>query len=126
MKQGAFALAVATVLSGCASTRTMSGDLGSFRKREHTDRGAHVSEVAALAPIQAEWGFRPDEYGFVAVVHGDRFNEVDAWIRQALGAPHMPFETHCFYNPRVVGVALQYLENPKKTVDIMCVKWPSP
>jgi hypothetical protein len=126
MKREAFVLAVATVLSGCASTRTMSGDLGSFLKRELTDRGAHLSEVTAPAPIQAEWEFRPDKYGFVAVVQGDRFKEVDAWIRQAFGAPYFPCETHCFYNPRVIGVALQYLENPDKTVDIICLKRRSP
>jgi hypothetical protein len=125
VKQRIAVLVVAMAAGACASTHTMSGDLGSFLQHQLTDRGAHISQEVALPPVQATWDFKPDGYGFVMVVRGDHFGDVDSWLRQAFGTPMLPCETHCLYNPRVIGVAIQYVKNPDKTVDIYCIKDPS-
>jgi hypothetical protein len=129
MKYRSIVVTLAAALSGCASTHTVSGDFGPFLKQELMSRGAHFSPSAVLPPIEADWDFKPDKYGFVAFVHGDRFREVDEWLRDAFGEPWMSTEqnTHGqpqrMYHPRVIGVALQFWSEGEG-VTIVCVKKP--
>lgn len=115
------------VLCGCATTHRQSGDFGSFLQHELVSRGARLTTSPAWPPIQAEWKFTSDEYGFVTLVYGDRFRELDAWLRQACGEPKIAVEQNVdghpqrVYDSRVIGVALQCVREDKG-VTIICVK----
>jgi hypothetical protein len=115
------------VLCGCATTHKHSGDFGSFLQQELVKRGARLTSSSALLPIQAEWTFTPDEFGFVAFIYGDRLRELDAWFRQACGEPKISVERNGdnqpqrVYDSKVIGVALQYVRE-EKGVTIICVK----
>ncbi len=115
------------VLCGCATAHKQSGDFGLSLQQELVSRGARLHTTPALPVVQADWKFTPDEYGFVAFVFGDRFQELDAWFRQACGEPKISVERNGdgqpqrVYDSKVIGVALQCVREDKG-VTIICVK----
>ncbi len=116
-------LLLGAVVAGCAHSQR--GDLGAFLARAMSLRGAHIKDDGRLPTIETRWRFRPDPYGFIVRADG-RFKEVDAWMRSALGPPYGSCELHCFYaNAKEIGVAVQYLQNPDGTSEIICVQDPA-
>jgi hypothetical protein len=115
------------VLCGCATAEKQSGDLGLFLQQELVGRGARLRTTPPLPVVKADWKFTPDEYGFVAFVYCDRFQELDAWFRQACGEAKISVERNGdgqpqrVYDSNVIGVALQCVREDKG-VTIICVK----
>ena len=122
------AVLVATTLSGCATVQTQSGNSSPFLSRVLSEHGATLSHVDVASIIEAQWEYRPDEYGFVLDVAGDSFSKVDAFLRTYFGEPDIWVEANLEGHPQGLfgleqteGVVIQYVETDAGT-RVVCVK----
>ena len=106
------------LLGGCARdglrfTRG-AGEIGPFVLQQALQRGAHPVSTNNLPAIRGEWRYAEDAYGVVFWLPRESFPEVQAFLRQAFGAPaHEPSETTAggrlgWYAARTIGVGLQF------------------
>jgi len=113
----------AALLTGCATTTTpttlqRSGDFGVLLERELAARGARIPNGTPPPAMPATWTFSSDEHGFVAHVHGDKFAELDNWLRSAFGQPkpsvrhNTDGQLQRVYIVEAAGITLQYGREP--------------
>jgi hypothetical protein len=107
------------LICGCAGEKEMhftkgAGDMGQFVMQQALKRGARPVATNSLPALDGDWSYSEDQYGVVLHLPRERFSEVEAFLRQAFGAPAQEaIDTTDggklgWYSPRTIGVALQF------------------
>lgn len=108
-----------------------TGDMGQFFMQQALKRGARPIATTGLPAITGTWSYSEDEYGVVFHLPRERFSAVDAFLRQAFGAPaHEASEgtdgsKMGWYAAKTLGVALQFGYDHKRTQVIVLRPVPS-
>src|SRR5437762_2762384 len=80
-----------SLLCGCAHDEMHftkgKGDMGQFVMQQALKRGARPVSTNSLPALGGEWRYSEDQYGVVLQLPRERFSEVQAFLRQAFGAP---------------------------------------
>jgi hypothetical protein len=120
MQRLALLTAVALLfVCGCAGEKEMrftkgTGDMGQFVIHQALKRGARPVATNGLPVVGGNWSYSEDQYGVVLHLPRERFFEVEAFLREAFGAPAQePTDTTDggklgWYSPKTIGVALQF------------------
>jgi hypothetical protein len=114
-----------SLVFGCSSEEELrftkgTGDMGRFIIRQALKCGAHPVATNGLPTIGGEWSYAEDQYGAVFHLPRDRFSEVEAFLKQAFGAPAQEATETIdgklgWYSPKTIGVALQFGYDPNET-----------
>lgn len=107
------------LVCGCAGEKEMrftkgAGDMGQFVMQQALKRGARPLATNSLPVVGGHWSYSEDQYGVVLRLPRERFSEVEAFLRQAFGAPAQEaIDTSDggklgWYSAKTIGVALQF------------------
>ena len=67
------------------------GDMGQFLMQQALKRDARPIATKDLPLIAGDWSYFEDQYGVIVQLPRERFSDVEAFLRQAFGAPaHAP------------------------------------
>jgi len=115
-------LATGLCLPGCSPSGAFvgaagSGDLALFVTQCVTNRGGRTSS-SDLSAVQAQWTHQTRLNEDIILVTGDRFSEIETFLKQAYGAPDLAprgsYQSRT-YSPQQIGVTLNLSGNSKRT-----------
>lgn len=110
-------------VAGCSRP----GDFGEFLIHQITGLGGRTNLNAQLPKLDARWVVREDRNGFQVLAADTSFHHVDAFLRQAFGAPKLSgFSTnigqaHATWAAVDIGVAVMVIGGPDG-VEVTCVR----
>src|SRR5207249_4400132 len=98
--------------------KLMGGNLGEFLGKQVVRYGGKLNLTTNnIKPITGTWLFNYDKNGFQVITDGDRFEEVNKFFANCLGAPdiateNQPGSKFIGYHVLKAGVAIQYAIEP--------------
>jgi len=131
-------LSLLCVLVGCSKPNVgnnMTGDLVPFVLKCVTARGASPI-TNGLPELQAHWVFQSESWRDVIIISGSRFDEVQAFFKQAFGEPDRSLVSplgasagggelrKALYGVNRIGVGLILADDSKNTM--ICILAPKP